>query len=80
MNKEDVYTYFTLRTKVYESVEKWVRNKVKNNYYKNCPMSISSIANAGGGQIAVKVDFCVPPCNDYIEEMYTINIEDLQDY
>jgi len=78
MNKEDVYTYFTLRTKIYESIEKVIREKVKSSYYRNCPMFIGSIANAGGGQITVKVDFCIPPCNDYVEEMYTINIEDLQ--
>ena len=43
-------------------------------------MPINNIANIGGGQLRVKVDFQVPPMNDYIEENYNINIDELENY
>lgn len=80
MRREDIYRHFTLSSELCESVSKWIKDKTKNTYYKDCPMSINNIANIDGGQLRVKVDFQVPPMNDYIEENYNINIDELENY
>ena len=80
MKKEEVYNYFTLKAELYATIREWIQNTVKETHYKDCPFAIDKIANIGGGQIGVKVDFQVPPMNDYIEESYSINIEDLENY
>lgn len=80
MRREDIYRHFTLSSELYESVSKWIKDKVKDTHYKDCPISINNIANIGGGQLGVKVDFQVPPMNDYIEENYKINIDELENY
>lgn len=80
MKKQDVYNYFTLSAQLHETVTNWIKETVKNTYYKDCPMDITNIANIGGGQLGVKVDFQVPPCNDFVQEIYKINIDDLENY
>jgi len=80
MQKEDVYKYFTLSSQLHESVSKWIKEKVKNTFYKDCKFTIDNIANVGCGQLGIRVDFQVPPCNDYVEEVYNITIEELENY
>lgn len=80
MYKEDVYKYFTLSSQLYDSVSKWIKDKVRGTYYADCKFNIDNIANIGGGQLGVRVDFQVPPMNDYVEEVYNVSIEELENY
>ena len=80
MRREDIYRYFNLSSELYESVSKWIKDKVKDTHYKDCPISINNISNVGGGQLEVNVDFQVPPMNDYVEEIYNVSIEELENY
>ena len=80
MRREDVYNYFTLSSEIHDSVSKWIKDKVKGTYYEDRNFTIDNIANVGGGQLGVRVDFQVPPCNDYVEEIYNVSIEELEKY
>lgn len=80
MYKEDIYKYFTLKDELHATVREFVQESVKDTSYKDYPFSIDKIGNLGGGVIGIKVDFQVPPCNDYIEKEYKINVEELENY
>lgn len=80
MHKEDIYNYFILSSKIYEAVSNWIKKKTLGTFYQDRPFTINNIANIGGGQLGVNVDFQVPPCNDYVQEIYNVNVEDLENY
>ena len=80
MHKEHIYNYFTLKNELYATIRDFVQHTEKDTSYKNYPFAIDKIGNLGGGIIGIKVDFQVPPCNDYIEKEYKINIEELEKY
>lgn len=80
MHKEDIYNCFVLNSKLHQTVTNWIKNKVKNTHYEDCSIVINDILNIGSGQIKVILDFQVPPCYDYIEESYILDVTELENY
>lgn len=80
MRREDVYRYFTLDSQLHEAVSNWIKKKTLGTFYQDRPFTVNNIANVGGGQLGVNVDFQVPPMNDYVQEIYNIDIEELEKY
>jgi len=80
MQKEDIYKYFILSSQLHEAVTKWIKDRVRGTFYEGCKFNIDNIANIGGGQLGIRVDFQVPPMNDYVEEIYNVTIEELEEY
>ena len=78
MDREEIYNYFILQAKLYQTIINWVRDIVKDTNYKNVPYRILNIAQLNGGSIGITLRFLVD--NKEVEEVYSINIKDLENY